>query len=58
MEIRNALSKIRLFSFKPDIVTGKWLKIKKEERICKFCDLEEVEDEISFFNAEVIRISG
>ena len=38
MEIRNALSKIRLFSFKPDIVTGKWLKIKKEERICKFCD--------------------
>ena len=35
MEIRNALSKLRL-------VTGKWFKTKKEERICKFCDLNEV----------------
>ena len=23
---------------KPAVVTGQWVKIKKEERICKFCD--------------------
>ena len=48
MEIRNALSKLRLSSFKLAIVTGKWFKTKKEERICKFCDLNEVEDETHF----------
>ena len=45
MEIRNALSKLRLSSFEFATVTGKWFKTKKEERICKFCDLNEVEDE-------------
>ena len=39
------------------MVTGKWFK-KKEERICKFCDLVEVEDETSFFNGVVVRTSG
>ena len=58
IEIRNALLKLRLPSYKLSIVTGKWFKMKQEEPICKFCDLEEVEDEISFFNLEVIRISG
>ena len=48
MEIRNALSKLRLSSFKLAIVTRKWLKTKKEERICKFCDLNEVEGETDF----------
>ena len=48
MEIRNALSKLRLSSFKLAIVTGKWFKTKKEERICQFCDLNEVEDETHF----------
>ena len=48
MEIRNALSKLRLSSFKLAIVTGKWFKTKKEERICKFCDLNKVEDETHF----------
>ena len=43
MEIKNVLSKLRLSSFKLAIVTGKWFKTKKEERICKFCDLNEVE---------------
>ena len=40
------------------MVTGKWFKIKKEERIRKFCDLVEVEDETSFFSGEVIRTPG
>ena len=48
MEIRNALSKLRLSSFKLAIVTGKLFKTKKEERICKFCDLIKVEDETHF----------
>ena len=48
MKMRNALSKLRLFSFKLAIVTGKCLKTKKEKRICKFCDLSEVEDETHF----------
>ena len=48
METKNALSKLRLSSFKLTIVTGKWFKTKKEERICKFCDLNEVEDETHF----------
>ena len=48
MEIRNAISKLRLSSFKFAIVTGKWFKLKKEERICKFCDLNQVENEARF----------
>ena len=31
IEIRNALSKLRLSSLKVAIVTGKWFKTKKEE---------------------------
>ena len=59
MEIKAALSKLRLSSFKLAIVTGKWFKTKKEERICKFCNLNEVEDEAhSFFNVEIIRTYG
>ena len=42
------LSKLRLSSFKLAIVTEKWFKSKKEERTCKFCDLNEVEDETHF----------
>ena len=48
MKMRNALSKLRLFSFKLAIVTGKCLKTKKEKRICKFCNLSEVEVETHF----------
>ena len=48
MEVRNALSKLRVSSFKLAIVTEKWFKTKKEERICTFCDLKEVEDETHF----------
>ena len=47
MEIRDALSKLRLSSSKLAIVTGKWFKTKKKG-ICKFCDLNEVEDETHF----------
>ena len=41
-------NKEKLSSFKFAIVIGKWFKTKKEERICKFCDLNEVEDESHF----------
>ena len=58
MEIRKALSKLRLSSSKLAIATGKWFKTKKRKRIYNFCDLNEVEDETHFFNAEIIRTSG
>lgn len=41
------------------MVTGKRHKIKKEERICKLCDLNEGKDEFHFFrqypNCKVLR---
>ena len=48
MKIRNALSKLRLASCKLATVTGKWFKTKKEERICKVCNLNKVEDDNYF----------
>ena len=48
MEIRDALSQLRLSSLKLADVTGKCYKTKKEEEICKFCDLNEVEDQTNF----------
>ena len=48
MEIRNTLSKLGLSSFQLAIATGKWFKTKTQERICKFCDLNQVEDETHF----------
>ena len=48
----------RLSSFKLAIVTGKWFKTKSKGQICKFCDLNEVEDETPFLNAEIIRTSA
>jgi hypothetical protein len=32
-----------------EIERGKYTRIKKENRTCKFCDLREVEDEFHFF---------
>jgi hypothetical protein len=32
-----------------EIERGRYTRIKKENRICKFCDLKEVEDEFHFF---------
>jgi hypothetical protein len=32
-----------------EIQKGRYTRIKKENRICKFCDLKEVEDEFHFF---------
>ena len=42
---KECLIKTQSVFFKLAIVTGKWFKTKKEERTCKFCDLNEVEDE-------------
>ena len=47
-EIRNALFKLRLSSNKLAVVTGKWYKIKKENRQCNFCNLNAIEDEFHF----------
>ena len=47
-EIRQAISKLRLSSHKLAIVIGKWYKIEKENRICKSCDLNAIEDEFHF----------
>ena len=47
-ELRKALSQLRLSSLKLAILTGKWYKIKKEERKCKFCDSNVIEDEFHF----------
>jgi hypothetical protein len=32
-----------------EIERGRYTRIKKENRICKFCDLKEIEDEFHFF---------
>ena len=47
-EIRNSLSKLRLSSNKLAVVTGKWYKINKENRLCNFCNLNAIEDEFHF----------
>ena len=47
-EIRNALSQLRLSANKLAVVTGKWCKIKKKNRLCDFCNLNAIEDEFNF----------
>lgn len=48
MALGNALSKLRLSTLKLAGVAGKWCKTKKEDRVCKFCDLNEIDDETQF----------
>ena len=48
-EIRNVISKLRLSSNKLAVVTGKWYKIKKENRLCNFYNLNAIEDEFHFW---------
>ena len=48
---------IKTETVKPAVVTGKWIKIKKRKTNMQILWLEEVEDETSFFNGEVIRTS-
>ena len=38
----------RLSSNNLAVVTGKWYKIKKENRLCNFCNLNAIEDEFHF----------
>ena len=47
-EIRNALSKLRLSSRKLAVITRKWYKIREENRLCNFCNLNAIEDEFNF----------
>ena len=46
-EIQNALSK-RLSSNKLVVFTGKWFRIKKENRLCSFCNVNAIHDEFHF----------
>ena len=45
---RRAITKIRTSSHKLEIETGRWNNTNKNERICKNCALNEIEDEIHF----------
>ena len=47
-EDRRAISQLRLASHKLEILISKWNKMEKELRICKFCDKNQVEDELHF----------
>ena len=40
LEIRKAISRLRLSAHKLAIVTGKWYKIEKEYRLCNLCHLD------------------
>ena len=45
---RKSLTKLRLSSHKLEIEVGRWNKVKREERVCKFCQLGKVENESHF----------
>ena len=47
-EIWKAQSKLRVSSNKLAVITGKWYKINKENRLCHFCTLNAIEDEFHF----------
>ena len=47
-EIQNAPFKLRLSSNTLAVVTGRWYKIKKENRLWNFCYLNAIEDEFHF----------
>ena len=48
-EDRKLLCKMCVSDHFLEIERGRYTRIKKENRICKFCDLKEVEDEFHFF---------
>jgi hypothetical protein len=48
-EDRKLLCKMRVSDHFLEIERGRYTTIKKENIICKFCDLKEVEDEFNFF---------
>ena len=39
---------VRLLSNKLAVVTGNWYKIKKENRLCNFCNLNVIENDFYF----------
>ena len=45
---RKAITKLRLSSHKLEIEVGRWKKLTREERICKYCELGKVENETHF----------
>ena len=47
-EDRKLLCKMSVSDHFLEIERGRYTRIKKENRICKFCDLKEVEDEFHF----------
>ena len=47
-EHRRAITKIRTSSHKLEIETGRWAGVSRDQRICKNCALDKVEDESHF----------
>ena len=45
---RRAITKIRTSSHKLEIETGRWDNTNRNDRICKNCKIDEIEDEIHF----------
>ena len=43
--MRRAISKLRTSSHKLEIETGRWNNIPRDQRICKNCTMDKVEDE-------------
>ena len=54
-EDRKLLCKMRVSDHFLEIERGRYTRIKKENRICKFCDLKEVE--VSFIFSLDVRIT-
>ena len=45
---RNAVVKLKISANEPFIETGRHRNIPRDERICEFCDKNELEDEFRF----------
>jgi ABC-type uncharacterized transport system ATPase subunit len=48
-EDRKLSCKMRVSDHFLEIERGRYTRIKKENKICKFCELKDVEDEFHFF---------
>ena len=46
--LRRAIAKLRIFTHRLKIETGRYLKLEVSKRLCNKCDLNKIEDEIHF----------
>ena len=56
-EDRKCVCKMRVLDHFLEIERGRYTRIKKENRICKFCDLKEVELKMRFIFSVDVRIT-